>query len=126
MFHFLIFNLQARWGWFKEMALVPHTASERNDIDPYVLVMARQHGAFQAQLTFIDESGPSDATETAPTSMTGLRSVLGSVSEHWEDSSLTGHIANLRTFQVPNFETEALLTIVWVRPGGRVARAHHC
>ncbi|KAF8300005.1 hypothetical protein TcYC6_0062210 [Trypanosoma cruzi] len=49
--------------------------------------------------------------------MTGLRSVSRNIAKPWEDSSLTGHVANLRAPQVPNFETQVLPPIVWVRPG---------
>ncbi|KAF8291330.1 hypothetical protein TcYC6_0121160 [Trypanosoma cruzi] len=49
--------------------------------------------------------------------MTGLRLFLENIAKPREDSSLTGHVANLRAPQIPNFETQALLPIVWVRPG---------
>ncbi|RNC54298.1 putative acid phosphatase [Trypanosoma cruzi] len=49
--------------------------------------------------------------------MTGLRLFSENIAKPREDSSLTGHVANLRAPQIPNFETQALLPIVWVRPG---------
>ncbi|RNC55666.1 hypothetical protein TcCL_ESM06815 [Trypanosoma cruzi] len=82
-----------------------------------MLDLVRNHGDIQVQLTFVDENGPSDATLTAATSMTGLRLVSESTTKPWEDSSLTGHVANLRAPQIPNFETQALPSIVWVQPG---------
>ncbi|KAF8299843.1 hypothetical protein TcYC6_0062760 [Trypanosoma cruzi] len=49
--------------------------------------------------------------------MTGLRLILGNIAKPWEDSSPTGHFANLRAPQVPNFENQLTLPIVWGRPG---------
>ncbi|RNF11779.1 hypothetical protein TcG_09044 [Trypanosoma cruzi] len=71
----------------------------------------RSYGDIQAQLAFVDENGPSDATLTVAASTTGLRLFSGSTTRHRGDSSLTGHIANLRAPQLPNFETQALLLI---------------
>ncbi|KAF8289473.1 hypothetical protein TcYC6_0024490 [Trypanosoma cruzi] len=94
-----------------------YTTFEWSDIVARLPELVRQNGAVQVQLTFIDENGPSDATLTAATFMTGLRLILGNIAKPWEDSGPTGHFANLRAPQVPNFETQVLLPIVWARPG---------
>ncbi|RNC51329.1 helicase-like protein [Trypanosoma cruzi] len=99
------------------MALVPYTAPEWSDIDGRLSELVRQHGAIQVQLTFVDEKGLSYATLTVAASKRGLRFISGKVASRWEDSSLTGHIANLRAPQVANVETQVLLPIVWRWPG---------
>ncbi|RNC36821.1 putative acid phosphatase [Trypanosoma cruzi] len=71
----------------------------------------------QVQPAFVGENGPSDATLTVATPMTGLRLVSRNIAKPWGDSSPTGHVANPREPQVPNFETQVLPPIVWVRPG---------
>ncbi|RNC46070.1 helicase-like protein [Trypanosoma cruzi] len=99
------------------MALVSYTAPEWSDIDGRLSELVRQHGAIQVRLTFVDENGPSYATLTVAASMRGLRLVSGKVASRWEDSSLTGHVANLRAPQVPNVEAQVLLPIMWGGPG---------
>ncbi|KAF8283422.1 hypothetical protein TcBrA4_0054770 [Trypanosoma cruzi] len=51
----------------------------------------------------------SDETLTVAAASTGLCLFRGPVSKAWQDSTLIGHIASLRAFQIPNFETKALL-----------------
>ncbi|KAF8280824.1 hypothetical protein TcBrA4_0094850 [Trypanosoma cruzi] len=80
------------------------TTFEWSDIVAPLPDLVRQSGAVQVQLTFIDENWPSDETLTAATPMTGLCLILGRIAKPWEDSSVTGHVASLRVFQVTNFE----------------------
>ncbi|RNC34324.1 putative glycine dehydrogenase, putative,glycine cleavage system P-protein [Trypanosoma cruzi] len=110
------------------MALVPYTVSEWCDIGARFWEMVRQRGEAQVQTTYINGNQMSDETLTVAPSSTGLCLILGNVTRPLEDSSLTGHIANLRAFQVPNFENQLILPIVGAaRELGRVARApHHC
>ncbi|RNE97174.1 helicase-like protein [Trypanosoma cruzi] len=51
----------------------------------------------------------SNETLTVAASSTGLCLFRGPVSKAWQDSTLIGHIANLRAPQIPNFETQVLL-----------------
>ncbi|RNC34543.1 helicase-like protein [Trypanosoma cruzi] len=103
------------------------TTFEWSDIVAPLPDLVRQNGAVQVQLTLIDENGPSDATLTAATPMTGLRLTLGSIAKPWEDSGLTGHIANIRAFQVTNFGNQLILPVMGTaRELGRVARTDHC
>ncbi|RNC36647.1 peptide hydrolase [Trypanosoma cruzi] len=74
-----------------------------------MLDLLRQHGAVQVPLALVDENGPSDATLTVATPMTGLRLVSGKIAKLWDDSSLTGHVANLRAPQLPNFENQLII-----------------
>ncbi|RNE98317.1 hypothetical protein TcG_12323 [Trypanosoma cruzi] len=109
------------------MALVPYTASEWCDIGARLWDPVRQCGDTQVQTTFINGHHMSDATLTADPSSTGLCLILGNVTKPWEDSRFTGHIANLRAFQVPNFENQLILPIMGAaRELGRVARTDHC
>ncbi|RNC32319.1 hypothetical protein TcCL_Unassigned05082, partial [Trypanosoma cruzi] len=71
--------------------------------------MVSQCGETQVQMTFIDGNQMSDETVTVAPSPTGLCLFHGPVSKAWQDSTLFGHIANLRAPQIPNFETQALL-----------------
>ncbi|EKF32526.1 acid phosphatase, putative [Trypanosoma cruzi marinkellei] len=49
--------------------------------------------------------------------MPGSCLISGTVAKHWVDSTLAGHIANLRAPQVINFEIQLLLPIVCGLPG---------
>ncbi|KAF8278098.1 hypothetical protein TcBrA4_0118090 [Trypanosoma cruzi] len=60
-------------------------------------------------MTFINGNHMSDETLTVAVSPTGLCLLHGPVSKAWQDSTLIGHIANLRAPQIPNFETQVLL-----------------
>ncbi|EKF29028.1 hypothetical protein MOQ_007206 [Trypanosoma cruzi marinkellei] len=60
----------------------------------------------------MDGTETSDATLTVDNVMTGLFLISENIATHWEDSSLTGHLANLRVPQIPNFETQVLLPIM--------------
>ncbi|RNC48743.1 putative glycine dehydrogenase, putative,glycine cleavage system P-protein [Trypanosoma cruzi] len=91
------------------MTLVPHTPSEWCDIGARLWDMVCQCGETQAQLTFINGNQMSDETVTVAPSSTGLCLFHGPVSKAWQDSTLVGHIANLRAPQIPNSETHALL-----------------
>ncbi|EKG00314.1 hypothetical protein TCSYLVIO_008751, partial [Trypanosoma cruzi] len=51
----------------------------------------------------------SDETLTVAAASTGLCLFHGPVSKAWQDSTLIGHIANLRAPQIPNFGKQALL-----------------
>ncbi|KAF8281705.1 hypothetical protein TcYC6_0005290 [Trypanosoma cruzi] len=99
------------------MTFVPCTVSEWCGIGARLWDMVRQCGETQVQTTFINGTEMSDETLTVAPSSTGLCLILGNITKPWEDSSLTGRIANLRAFQVPNFENQLILPIVWVRPG---------
>ncbi|KAF8293014.1 hypothetical protein TcBrA4_0075060 [Trypanosoma cruzi] len=91
------------------MALVPYTPSEWCDIGSRLWDMVCQCGDIQVQMTFIDGNQMSDETLTVAPSATGLCLFHGSVSKAWQDSTLVGHIANLRAPQIPNFEKQVLL-----------------
>ncbi|KAF8285109.1 hypothetical protein TcBrA4_0032650 [Trypanosoma cruzi] len=71
--------------------------------------MVCQFGDTQVQMTFINGNQMSDETLTVAPSATGLCLFHGPVSKAWQDSTLVGHIANLRAPQIPNFETQVLL-----------------
>ncbi|PWV16258.1 putative Endonuclease-reverse transcriptase/Reverse transcriptase (RNA-dependent DNA polymerase) [Trypanosoma cruzi] len=101
------------------MALVPYTATEWSHIGARLSEWVRQHGAIEVQLTFLDEDEPSDATLTVANSTTGLRLVSGNIAKPWEDSSLAGHVANLRAPQVPRFEAQVILPIIGATRGLR-------
>ncbi|RNC52961.1 putative surface protease GP63 [Trypanosoma cruzi] len=90
-----------------------YTATEWSNIGARMLELVRQHGEIQLQLTFFDENRPLDAVVTVAATMTCLRLVSAKIAKHWEDSTLTGHIADLRAPQAPNFETQLLLPIIW-------------
>ncbi|KAF8277257.1 hypothetical protein TcYC6_0015930 [Trypanosoma cruzi] len=124
---FLFLSLQIQPVWFRETALVPYTASEWCDIGARLWDMVCQRGETQVQITFINGTEMSDETLTVAPSSTGLCLILGNITKPWEDSSLIGHIANLRAFQLPNFENQLILPIVGAaRELGRVARTDHC
>ncbi|RNC52348.1 hypothetical protein TcCL_ESM10444 [Trypanosoma cruzi] len=126
-FFIFILSLLTQPAWFKETALVPYTVFEWCDIGARLWDLVRQRGEAQVQMTFINGTEMSDETLTVAPLSTGLCLILGNVTKPWEDSSLTGHIANLRAFQVPNFENQLILPIMGAgRELGRVARAHHC
>ncbi|RNC40660.1 helicase-like protein [Trypanosoma cruzi] len=91
------------------MTLVPYTPSEWCDIGARLWDMVCQCGETQVQMTFIDGNQLSDETLTVAPSATGLCLFHGPVSKAWQDSTLIGHIANLRAPLIPNFETQALL-----------------
>ncbi|KAF8283168.1 helicase-like protein [Trypanosoma cruzi] len=59
-------------------------------------------------MTFINGNQMSDETLTVAPSPAGLCLFHGPVSKAWQDSTLIGHIANLRAPQIPNFETQLL------------------
>ncbi|RNF14422.1 helicase-like protein [Trypanosoma cruzi] len=91
------------------MALVPYTPSEWCDIGARLWDVVRQCGETQVQMTFINGNQMSDETLTVAEASTGLCLFRGPVSKAWQDSTLIGHIANLRAPQIPNFETKVLL-----------------
>ncbi|RNF19452.1 helicase-like protein [Trypanosoma cruzi] len=91
------------------MALVPYTPSEWCDIGARLWDMVCQCGETRLQMTFSNGNQMSDETLTVAPSATGLCLFHGPVSKAWQDSTLVGHIANLRAPQIPNFETQALL-----------------
>ncbi|EKG00469.1 glycine dehydrogenase [decarboxylating], putative,glycine cleavage system P-protein, putative [Trypanosoma cruzi] len=91
------------------MALVPYTPSEWYDIGARLWDMVCQCGETQVQMTFINGNQMSDETLAVAPSATGLCLFHGPVSKALQDSTLAGHIANLRAPQIPNFETQALL-----------------
>ncbi|KAF5220238.1 hypothetical protein ECC02_006798 [Trypanosoma cruzi] len=91
------------------MALVPYTPSEWCDIGARLWDMVCQCGDTQVQMTFINGNQMSDETLTVAASSTGLCLFHEPISKAWQDSTLIGHIANLRAPQIPNFETQALL-----------------
>ncbi|RNC42462.1 helicase-like protein [Trypanosoma cruzi] len=91
------------------MALVPYTPSEWCDIGARLWDMVCQCGEIQVQMTFINGNQLSDGTVTVAPSATGLCLFHGPISKAWQDSTLIGHIANLRAPQIPNFETQVLL-----------------
>ncbi|RNF20825.1 helicase-like protein [Trypanosoma cruzi] len=91
------------------MSLVPYTPSEWCDIGARLWDMVCQCGDTQVQMTFINGNQMSDETLTVAPSATGLCLFHGPVSKAWQDSTLIGHIANLRAPQIPNFETQVLL-----------------
>ncbi|EKG00942.1 helicase-like protein, putative, partial [Trypanosoma cruzi] len=91
------------------MALVPYTLSEWCDIGARLCDMVCQCGDTQVQMTFSNGNQMSDETLTVAASPTGLCLLHGPVSKAWQDSTLIGHIANLRAPQIPNFETQVLL-----------------
>ncbi|KAF5219901.1 hypothetical protein ECC02_007128 [Trypanosoma cruzi] len=91
------------------MALVSHAPSEWCDIGARLWDMVCQCGETQVQMTFINGNQMSDETLTVAASSTGLCLFHGPVSKAWQDSTIIGHIANLRAPQIHNFETQALL-----------------
>ncbi|KAF8275859.1 hypothetical protein TcYC6_0012320 [Trypanosoma cruzi] len=60
-------------------------------------------------MTFINGNQMSDETLIVAASSTGLCLFHGLISKARQDSTLIGHIANLRAPRIPNFETQALL-----------------
>ncbi|EKF31899.1 hypothetical protein MOQ_004262 [Trypanosoma cruzi marinkellei] len=74
--------------------------------------LVRQQGDMQAQLAFMDEKGHPESMVIVGAAISGLRLISGNIAKHWEDSTLAGHIADLRAPLVPNFETQALLPIM--------------
>nr|AAN78336.1 TcC31.11 [Trypanosoma cruzi] len=74
--------------------------------------LVRQHGDIQEQLAYMDEKGPSESMMTVSATISGSRLISGNAAKHWEDSTLTGHIADLRAPQAPNFESQSLLPIM--------------
>ncbi|KAF8299437.1 hypothetical protein TcYC6_0064860 [Trypanosoma cruzi] len=91
------------------MALVPCTPSEWCDIGARLWDMVCQCGETQWQMTFINGNQMSDEKLTVAASPTGLCLFHGPISKAWQDSTLIGHIANLRAPRIPNLETQALL-----------------
>ncbi|KAF8275564.1 hypothetical protein TcBrA4_0138870 [Trypanosoma cruzi] len=91
------------------MSLVPYTPSEWCDIGARLWDMVCQCGEIQVQMTFINGNHMSDETLTVAASSTGLCLFHGRVSKAWQDSTLIGHISNLRAPQIPSFEKQALL-----------------
>ncbi|KAF8299395.1 hypothetical protein TcYC6_0067270 [Trypanosoma cruzi] len=91
------------------MALVPYTASKWCDIVARLWELVRQHGDTQVQMTFINETHVSEETLTVAASTTDLCFIPESTAKPWQDVTLTGHVANLRAPQIPNFETRVLL-----------------
>ncbi|KAF5225364.1 hypothetical protein ECC02_001542 [Trypanosoma cruzi] len=91
------------------MAFVPYTLSEWCDIGARLWDMVCQCGETQVQMTFINGNQMSDETLTVAASSTGLCLFHGPTSKAWQESTLIGHIANLRAPQIPNFEIQALL-----------------
>ncbi|RNE97212.1 putative amino acid transporter [Trypanosoma cruzi] len=92
-----------------------------------MLDLVRQHGDAQVQLAFIDEHRPLDAAVTVAATMTCLRLISGRIAKQLEGSTVAGHFADRRAFQVPNFDAQVLLPIVWRRPRSwGQARARHC
>ncbi|KAF8289601.1 hypothetical protein TcYC6_0035300 [Trypanosoma cruzi] len=91
------------------MALVPYTPSEWCDIGARLWDMVCQCGETQVQMTFINGNQMSDETLTVAASSTGLCLFNGPISKAWQDSTIIGHIANLRAPQISNFETQVLL-----------------
>ncbi|KAF8298736.1 TcC31.11 [Trypanosoma cruzi] len=71
-----------------------------------------QQGDIQEQLAYMDEKGQSESMMTVSATIRGSRWISGNTAKHWEDSTLTGHIADLRAPQVPNFESQFLLPIM--------------
>ncbi|KAF8295392.1 hypothetical protein TcBrA4_0070440 [Trypanosoma cruzi] len=99
------------------MAVVFYTATECSGIVARMLDLVRQHGDAQVQLALIDEHRPLDAVVTVAATMTCLRLISGRIAKRLEGSTVAGHFANCRAFQVPNFDAQVLLPIVWGRPG---------
>ncbi|RNC57815.1 helicase-like protein [Trypanosoma cruzi] len=91
------------------MALVPYTPSEWCDIGARLWDMVCQCGETQVQMTFINGNQMSDETLMVAASSTGLCLFHGPTSKARQDSTIIGHIANLRAPQIHNFETQALL-----------------
>ncbi|KAF8277410.1 hypothetical protein TcBrA4_0111670 [Trypanosoma cruzi] len=105
------------------MAVIFLHATECSDIVARMLDLVRQHGDAPVQLAFIDEDRPLDAAVTVAATMTCLRLISGRIAKQLEGSTF----ADRRAFQVPNFDAQVLLPIVWGRPGSwGQARARHC
>ncbi|KAF8280002.1 hypothetical protein TcBrA4_0099100 [Trypanosoma cruzi] len=77
-----------------------------------MLDLVRQHDDAPVQLAFIDEDRPLDAVVTVAATMTCLRLISGRIAKQLEGSTVAGHFANRRAFQVPNFDAQVLLLIV--------------
>ncbi|KAF8277639.1 hypothetical protein TcBrA4_0110570 [Trypanosoma cruzi] len=87
-----------------------------------MLDLVRQHGDAQVQLAFIDEDRSLDAVVIVAATMTCLRLISGRIAKRLEGSTF----ADRRAFQVPNFDAQVLLPIVWGRPESwGQARARH-
>ncbi|KAF8284162.1 hypothetical protein TcBrA4_0060320 [Trypanosoma cruzi] len=82
-----------------------------------MLDLVRQHDDAPVQLAFIDEDRPLDAAVIVAATMTCLRLISAKIAMHWEESTVAGHFADRRAFQVPNFDAQVLLPIVWGQPG---------
>ncbi|KAF8299675.1 hypothetical protein TcYC6_0062690 [Trypanosoma cruzi] len=91
------------------MAPVPYTASEWCGIGARLWDLVRQDGDTQVQMTFINGSQMSDETLIVAASSTDLCLISESTAKPWQDVTLTGHVANLRAPQIPNFEAQVLL-----------------
>ncbi|KAF8283445.1 hypothetical protein TcBrA4_0060390 [Trypanosoma cruzi] len=89
-----------------------YTATEWSLIGNRMADLVRQQGDIQEQLAYMDEKGKSGSMMTVSATISGLRWISGNIAKHWEDSTLTGHIADLRAPQAPNFESQLLLPIM--------------
>ncbi|RNC48651.1 hypothetical protein TcCL_NonESM01504, partial [Trypanosoma cruzi] len=98
---------------YKGMAMDSfYRATKRSLIRNRMADLVRQQGDIQAQLAYTDEKGQSESMMTVSATISGLRWISGNTAEHWEDSTFTGHIADLRAPQAPNFASQLLLPIM--------------
>ncbi|RNF14721.1 helicase-like protein [Trypanosoma cruzi] len=94
------------------MALVPHTSFEWSDIGARFSELARQHGTNEVQIRFIDETGDVGGVVNCDHLNDRLTLDFGICHQTPGDSTLTGHLANSRTPQVSNCETQVILTVM--------------
>ncbi|RNC61343.1 hypothetical protein TcCL_ESM00846, partial [Trypanosoma cruzi] len=91
--------------------------SEWSDIGARPPHLVRQHGDMQVHPAFVGETGDVGGVVNCGHLNDRLTLDFGIHHQTPEDSTLTGHVANLRAPQVPNCGTQVLPPIVWVRPG---------
>ncbi|KAF8279498.1 hypothetical protein TcBrA4_0101530 [Trypanosoma cruzi] len=114
----LFLSLQTQRGWLKEMVLVPIKRP------PSGAILAPDSQNWCANMALPRRSSPSlmkperrMRLQPRPPQRQTCARISGPTTKPWADSGLTGHVANPRAPQIPNFETQLLLPVVRARPG---------
>ncbi|RNF06063.1 putative profilin [Trypanosoma cruzi] len=109
----LFLSLQTLRGWLKEMAGIYFTRP------PSGAILAPDSQNWCANMALPRRSSPSlmkpgrrMRLQPRPPQRQTCAWISGPTTKPWADSGLTGHVANPRAPQIPNFETQLLLPIV--------------